>query len=69
VLFGERGDQGRQEWMMVTITQGFELSDPEPEAEIEVLVPLVRSIPGFGVIVGDGEKDEEKQAKCGPRWP
>jgi hypothetical protein len=55
--------------MMVTIAQRFEMSDLQPEGEVEVLVTFVRIIPCLGVIVCDGDKAEEEQAECGPRLP
>ena len=46
--------------MMVAIAQGFKMPDFEAEGEVKVLIPSVRIIPGFRVVIGDGNKDEEK---------
>ena len=38
----------------------------EAEGEVKVLMPSVRIIPGLGVVIGDGEKEEKKQAIANP---
>src|SRR6266545_679942 len=55
--------------MVVAIAQGFKMPDLEAQDEVEILIPSIRIIPGFGVVISDGNEDEKKQAICPPYLP
>jgi hypothetical protein len=54
---------------MVAIAQDFEMPDLKTKGEVKVLIPSKRIIPDFGVVIGDGDKDEKEQAIERPCLP
>ena len=55
--------------MVVAIAQGFNMPDLEAQGEVKILISAVRIIPGFRVVISDGNEDEKEQAICPPCLP